>query len=175
MNGDTDVMVEEKRVPPPKEGRSAPALTRMKRNAVIAVDENATYPIDGDTIGGMSDVMKTYLRDMGMDVVFSIQKAVWEVTCGGMSCLHDVCFSAPTGSGKTLAYALPILNALYKRQESFLLRGCLRCLVVLPTRGLALQVHSVMAPLGKALGLDSVVICGSLSVDIDSLSCLHVS
>ncbi len=142
------------------QGRSAPALAWMKRHAVIAVDEHATYSIKKDMVGGMSDVMKAYLRGMGMDVIFSIQKAVWEMTCGGMSSLHDVCFSAPTGSGKTLAYALPVVNALYKRRE----KGCLRCVVVLPTRGLALQVQSVMQPLGHAMGLDSVAICGTMSV-----------
>lgn len=159
MDGDT-VAMEDTKVPPPKEGRSAPALAWMKRHAVIAVDEHATYSISKDIIGGMDDLMKGYLLGMGMDVMFSIQKAVWEVTCGGTSSLYDVCFSAPTGSGKTLAYALPIVNALYRKHES----GCLRCVVVLPTRGLALQVHSVMQPLGAALGLESIAVCGSVSV-----------
>ena len=36
--------------------------------------------------------------------------------------------------------------------------------MVLPTRGLALQVQSVMQPLGHAMGLDSVAICGTMSV-----------
>lgn len=150
-------IVETKRLP--KDGRSAPALAWMKKEAVISVDDNETYPIDS-SIGGMNDLMKGYLHSIGMDALFSIQKAVWEMTCGGTSNLHDLCFSAPTGSGKTLAYALPVVNALYRRQE----KGCLRCVIVLPTRGLALQVHAVVQPLGKALGLESIAVCGTSSV-----------
>jgi ATP-dependent RNA helicase DDX51/DBP6 len=50
----------------------------------------------------------------------------------------DVCLTAPTGSGKTLGYVLPVLQALAGRRV-----GRLRALVVLPSRDLATQVHSV--------------------------------
>lgn len=166
---DASTMDEATKVPPPKQGRSEPALAWMKRHAVIAVEENVTYPLVEYEVGGMSDLMRDYLHSVGMHAIFSIQKAVWEMTCGGMSTLHDLCFSAPTGSGKTLAYALPIVNALYKRQE----KGCLRCVVVLPTRGLALQVYSVIQPLGRALGLESVAICGTVPVSEEAEILMH--
>ena len=50
----------------------------------------------------------------------------------------DLCVSAPTGSGKTLCYLLPVLARLSSRVVPKL-----RALVVLPTRDLANQVHSV--------------------------------
>ena len=51
---------------------------------------------------------------------------------------HDICVQAPTGSGKTLAYALPIIELL----SSVTVRK-LYCLVVLPSKDLALQVKNV--------------------------------
>jgi ATP-dependent RNA helicase DDX51/DBP6 len=51
---------------------------------------------------------------------------------------RDICVAAPTGSGKTLAFCLPVLNALANRKIRRL-----RALVVLPSRDLAKQVHSV--------------------------------
>lgn len=51
---------------------------------------------------------------------------------------HDICVQAPTGSGKTLAYVLPIIELL----SHFTVRK-LYCLVVLPSKDLALQVKHV--------------------------------
>ena len=70
----------------------------------------------------------------------------------------DICCCAPTGSGKTLAYSLPILQHLLS--ASCIRR--LRALVLLPTRGLATQVHGVFSSLceqlplrvGLAVGMD---------------------
>ena len=52
---------------------------------------------------------------------------------------RDICISARTGSGKTLAYLLPILNALSGRKIRRL-----SALIILPSRDLAMQVHSVL-------------------------------
>jgi ATP-dependent RNA helicase DDX51/DBP6 len=136
--------------------RPEPVLAWMKRRAIIAVDEDATH--DLSSVGGLDARLLEYLQDdADVAVLFSIQKAVWELSHGGMTPYHDICFSAPTGSGKTLAYALPIVNALAARRD----RQRVGCIVVLPTRGLAVQVHSVFKPLGESVGLRTVLACGS--------------
>lgn len=77
------------------------------------------------------------LQKMGFSSLFPVQVAVWQETIGLGAFERDLCVNSPTGSGKTLAYALPIVQALSTRSVK-----CLRALVVLPTRDLALQVWS---------------------------------
>lgn len=72
---------------------------------------------------------------MGITSLFPVQVAMWQETIGPGSFERDLCINSPTGSGKTLAYALPIVQMLSTRVIK-----CLRALVVLPTRDLALQV-----------------------------------
>ncbi|KAF3450553.1 hypothetical protein FNV43_RR06640 [Rhamnella rubrinervis] len=72
---------------------------------------------------------------------------------------RDLCVNSPTGSGKTLAYALPIVQALSNRAVK-----CLRALVVLPTRDLALQVKSVFDKIAPAVGLSVGLAVGQSSV-----------
>lgn len=72
---------------------------------------------------------------MGFTSLFPVQVGVWQETIGPGSFERDLCINSPTGSGKTLAYALPIVQMLAGRGIK-----CLRALVVLPTRDLALQV-----------------------------------
>ncbi|GAB2298260.1 hypothetical protein Dimus_032330 [Dionaea muscipula] len=75
------------------------------------------------------------LENMGISSLFPVQVAVWLETIGPGSFERDICVNSPTGSGKTLAYALPIVQMLSNPAVK-----CLRALVVLPTRDLALQV-----------------------------------
>lgn len=72
---------------------------------------------------------------MDISALFPVQLAVWQETIGPGAFERDLCVNSPTGSGKTLAYALPIVQALSNRAVK-----CLRALIVLPTRDLALQV-----------------------------------
>ncbi|CAL5428322.1 unnamed protein product [Camellia sinensis] len=78
------------------------------------------------------DELEVALENMGFTSLFPVQVAVWQETIGPGSCERDLCINSPTGSGKTLAYALPIVQMLSTRAVR-----CLRVLVVLPTRDLA--------------------------------------
>jgi ATP-dependent RNA helicase DDX51/DBP6 len=85
---------------------------------------------------------------MKIESLFPVQLAVWLETIGPGGFERDICVNSPTGSGKTLAYALPIVHSLSTRKIR-----CLRALVVLPTRDLALQVHSISVPVSSALSI----------------------
>jgi superfamily II DNA/RNA helicase len=78
------------------------------------------------------------VQRIGIESFFPVQVATWLETVGPGAFQRDICINSPTGSGKTLAYALPIVQMLSTRKVR-----CLRALVVLPTRDLALQVCAV--------------------------------
>ena len=68
---------------------------------------------------------------------------------------RDVIGSSQTGTGKTAAFALPILQRLGKH-------GKLRCLILEPTRELAVQVDDHFQTLGKHTDLKSLLIYGGV-------------
>ncbi|XP_023739969.1 DEAD-box ATP-dependent RNA helicase 1 [Lactuca sativa] len=103
--------------------------------------------------------LEAALCNSGIDSLFPVQVAVWQETMGPGSFERDLCVNSPTGSGKTLAYALPIVQTLSSRSVK-----CLRALVVLPTRDLALQVRDVFATIAPAVGLSVGLAVGQSSI-----------
>ncbi len=74
--------------------------------------------------------------------------------------LRDVMGLAQTGTGKTAAFGLPILHQLMQGR-----RGCVRALVIAPTRELAEQIHVSLSQLGKQSGLRSATIYGGVGIN----------
>ncbi len=64
----------------------------------------------------------------------------------------DVVGVAQTGTGKTLAFAIPVIQRLAQP------RG--KCLVLVPTRELAIQVDETFRKIAPAFGLQTVVLIG---------------
>ena len=73
---------------------------------------------------------------------------------------RDVMGLAQTGTGKTAAFGLPILQQLLKGP-----RGCVRALIIAPTRELAEQIHTSLALLGQKTGLRSVTVYGGVGMN----------
>ncbi len=76
---------------------------------------------------------------------------------------RDVLACAQTGTGKTAAFALPILDRLASRRHA----GTSgprksRCLVLCPTRELAVQIEQSFRTYGKNVGLSSATIFGGV-------------
>jgi ATP-dependent RNA helicase RhlE len=76
---------------------------------------------------------------------------------------RDVMGLAQTGTGKTAAFVLPILERLIEGP-----RGCVRALVIAPTRELAEQIHQTVLILGRATRLRSVTVYGGVSVGLQA-------
>lgn len=74
----------------------------------------------------------------------------------------DILGIAQTGTGKTAAFSLPILHNLAKNPKSAK-SGCVRVLILTPTRELASQIADNIQLYGKDLGLRHAVIFGGVS------------
>jgi ATP-dependent RNA helicase RhlE len=73
---------------------------------------------------------------------------------------RDVIGLAQTGTGKTAAFVLPILQRLRKSPQ-----GCVRALIISPTRELAEQTCEVISKLGNKTDLQNVTIYGGVSME----------
>lgn len=100
---------------------------------------------------GLSDPIAYAVQEKGyVDPTPIQQQAIPTVLSG-----RDVIGSAQTGTGKTAAFALPILQRLGGH-------GRMRCLVLEPTRELALQVEEAFRNYGKYTDLRVTVVYGGV-------------
>ncbi len=111
---------------------------------------------------GVSERLCKSLADQGITTAFPIQALTIADALAG----RDVCGKAKTGSGKTLAFGLPMLDRLAATtQPEGGQPAKPRGLVLLPTRELAVQVHDVLEPLAKAVGLRLVAVYGGADIE----------
>ena len=75
----------------------------------------------------------------------------------------DLLAGAQTGTGKTAGFTLPMLQLLSSRPGAT--PGCIRALVLTPTRELAAQVEESVRAYGKYLELSSTVIFGGVGMN----------
>ena len=73
---------------------------------------------------------------------------------------RDIMGLAQTGTGKTAAFVLPILNRLVGRKY-----GCVRALIIAPTRELAEQIHQAIETLGRETHIRSVSVYGGVGIN----------
>ena len=73
---------------------------------------------------------------------------------------RDVMGMAQTGTGKTAAFVLPILNRLVGSKY-----GCVRALIIAPTRELAEQIHQAIETLGRKMRIRSVTVYGGVGIN----------
>ncbi|MFX0591751.1 DEAD/DEAH box helicase [Melissospora conviva] len=97
------------------------------------------------------------LTAQGIISPFPIQVATLPDSLAG----RDVLGRGRTGSGKTLAFGLPLLSRTAGRQSR---PGRPLALVLVPTRELAQQVTTALAPYARAVGLRCATVVGGLSL-----------
>lgn len=74
---------------------------------------------------------------------------------------EDVLAIAQTGTGKTAAFAIPIIHQLHVRKIKSRADG-IKCLVMVPTRELAIQIHQVFETIGKHTSVKSFCVFGGV-------------
>ncbi len=133
---------------------AVPARAPLPTAPLPPVD--ATAPASRSFVDlGVPAALVAELARQGIGAPFPIQVATLPDTLAG----RDVLGRGRTGSGKTLAFGLPLVarlsgGARRPRQA--------RALVLVPTRELANQVHAVVEPLARAVGLTSTVVFGGV-------------
>jgi ATP-dependent RNA helicase RhlE len=70
----------------------------------------------------------------------------------------DIIGVAQTGTGKTLAFAIPVIQHLSSAGG--------HCLILVPTRELAIQVQGTFRKIGPPLGINSTVIIGGVPMGV---------
>jgi len=77
---------------------------------------------------------------------------------------EDVLAIAQTGTGKTAAFAIPVLSYLNERKK---IKGTdgIRCLVMVPTRELALQITDVFHQISKYTAVNTLCVFGGVEQD----------
>ncbi|HOW38243.1 MAG TPA: DEAD/DEAH box helicase, partial [Bacillota bacterium] len=98
------------------------------------------------------------LREAQYEVPTPIQEQAIPVLLEG----KDVLGSAQTGTGKTCAFAIPILQRLEQRPLSKPGKRNISCLILTPTRELALQIKDSFVQYGKYLKWKTAVIFGGV-------------
>lgn len=107
-----------------------------------------------------SEDIKSNLRKLGFKRPTDIQyKSIPPIMRG-----EDVLAVAQTGTGKTVAFALPVLQRLVTRNRKQDKRA-VRCVVMVPTHELAIQVSRVFEELASGLSLRIAGIYGGADQD----------
>ena len=77
---------------------------------------------------------------------------------------EDLLAIAQTGTGKTAAFAIPILNHIHSLKISRRSEG-IKCLIMVPTRELAIQITEVFQKIGAHLKVKTASIFGGVEQD----------
>lgn len=105
----------------------------------------------------LSPLIKRNLLDMGFKRPTDIQfKAITPILKG-----EDVLAIAQTGTGKTAAFVIPVVNTLLKSETG---QG-IKCLVMVPTRELALQITEVFEKISAGSSLNVLCVYGGVEQD----------
>ena len=102
--------------------------------------------------------IQTALKAKGYTTPSPIQAKAIPVLLEG----HDLLACAQTGTGKTAAFALPVLDGFARNPRKPFRRG-VRCLILTPTRELAVQVTESFKTYGEGLGLKVGMVFGGVS------------
>ncbi|AAM72267.1 MAG TPA: DEAD/DEAH box family ATP-dependent RNA helicase [Chlorobaculum sp.] len=107
---------------------------------------------------GIIDHLRKALAEEGYNSPTPIQKEAIPVILEG----NDLLACAQTGTGKTAAFALPVLQRLHQSRMHGEKRK-IRCLVLTPTRELAIQIGESFTAYGRHTGLINTVIFGGVN------------
>jgi ATP-dependent RNA helicase RhlB len=101
------------------------------------------------------------VRDTGFEYCSRIQAAALPLALAG----QDVAGQAQTGTGKTGAFLIAVFQCLLDNPLPSPEAGSVRCMILAPTRELAIQIARDAESLGKYTGLRTVLVYGGAGYD----------
>ncbi|WP_345029729.1 DEAD/DEAH box helicase [Ravibacter arvi] len=105
----------------------------------------------------LSEIIKSNLTKAGFLKPTDIQyKAIPSILRG-----EDVLAVAQTGTGKTAAFAIPVIQKVMELNNAYRSEG-IKCVVMVPTRELALQVSEVFQKIGRGTGVATFCVFGGV-------------
>lgn len=108
----------------------------------------------------INDAIKLAIKKEGYKKPTDIQyKAIPHILNG-----EDLLAIAQTGTGKTAAFAIPILDIVHRLNMKSRSEG-IKCLVMVPTRELAIQINDVFTTFGKKLNVVNFSVFGGIDQD----------
>ncbi len=108
----------------------------------------------------ISDDIKKNLSKLGFKRPTDIQfKAIPSIIDG-----EDVLAIAQTGTGKTAAFAIPVIDKIHRYKTSKRSRG-IKCIVMVPTRELALQIGEVFKSIARHTKVQVFTLHGGVEQD----------
>ena len=107
--------------------------------------------------------------DLSRDILLALQCMKFEyctpiqvLTLQHLLAGKDLAGKAQTGTGKTAAFLIAAFNHILKNPLENQQNGCPRCLILAPTRELAMQIHKDAQNIGIFTGLRSVTMQNSV-------------
>ena len=115
-----------------------------------------------DTLGLMPELLRA-VKDQGYEVPTPVQAQAIPLILAG----RDLLAGAQTGTGKTAGFVLPILQMLAPNANNSAspARHPIRCLILTPTRELAMQVEESVRTYGAFLPLRSTTVYGGVNIN----------
>src|SRR5512139_768740 len=108
----------------------------------------------------ISEAIKKNLEQLGFKRTTDIQfKAIPSIMRG-----EDVLAIAQTGTGKTAAFAIPLIDRIH-RDKSIKRATGIKCIVMVPTRELAMQIGEVFTCIAKHTRVKPFALIGGVEQD----------
>ncbi len=129
------------------------SINQLIAKAVDATPDNIFVDDYNYSQFEISDILKKNIYNIGYSNPTKIQYQTIPQIIEG----KDILGIASTGSGKTAAFLIPMIDKILKDKDN-------KCLIVEPTRELAMQIQDEFKKLSAGTGLQSVLIMGGNSM-----------
>ena len=152
-------------------GPMTPAEFLLEHNVTVTGPFNDKQPIMTYEDAPIDPRLKRAFGDAGFTSPSPIQAVSWPIVREGA----DTVAVAKTGSGKTLGFLTPAFDMILREGRMPKPGMGPSCLVLAPTRELAMQIHQECEKFGRCIGIRSSVVYGGVpkGTQISGLMRMH--